>query len=123
MNKPDSIKIDFERQKANGLLRVYDFIDNDHHVAFIPSLNLSAYAATREEAVKRLFETVVSDFFLCLTELPEYKASEELKKLGWSRGKILRKKFEQNTFVDRDGILKNFNLAEETVIHDELVTV
>lgn len=123
MIKPDSIKIDFERQRATGLLRVYDFIDHDNYIAFIPSLNLSAYASTKEEALKRLFEVVVDDFFSTLTALPEYKATEELKKLGWSRGKILKKKFESNTFIDRDGILKNFNLSEETEIHDELVTV
>lgn len=71
----------------------------------------------------RLFKEVVDDFFENLLALSPERVAVELEKLGWSRSKLFKKQFESNLFVDRNGVLKNFNLPEETKVETSVVTV
>lgn len=123
MPKRESLKIDFNKRQVKGVFKVYNFIDHGSFVVYIPSLNLTSYGDNKGEAVKSLFEVIVGDFFDNLLVMPEYRITEELKKLGWQRGRVMRKKFEQTVYVDKDGVLKNFNLKEETVINEEIMAV
>ncbi len=121
-SRKEFLKINFSSGEVKAGLYTYDFKDNEHIITYIPSLNLSAYGSTVEEANERL-EEVLDDYFENLVELPERHASDELKKYGWSRDKIFKKKFEKSAYVDRDGILKNFNLSEDTKINEHFMAV
>ena len=126
IDKPanDSLRLQFGRHKnATGVFTVHRFKDHDHNVAYIPSLNLSAYGDNYEEAMDRLFKEVLDDFFENLLTLSPEQANHELEKLGWSRDKLFKKQFKSNSFVDRNGVLKNFNLPEETKVETAVVTV
>jgi hypothetical protein len=48
---------------------------------------------------------------------------EELRKLGWVPNKIFKKKLSNQAYVDKDGILKNFNLSAETEIKEHFVSI
>jgi hypothetical protein len=113
----EKIKIDFRARTAKLIINVADFVDHGHVVVYIPSLDLSAYGPTKDEAIKMLFDQVVSDYVESLMKIPESKVSEELAKYGWKRGKILKKNFSNEAFVDAKGILQNFNLPAETPIN------
>lgn len=89
----------------------------------MPSLNLSAYGETAKEATDRLVHEVLDDFFENLLALKPEQANNELRKLGWTRNKLFKKQFRSNSYVDRNGVLKNFNLPEETKIETAVVTV
>ena len=112
----EKIKIDFKRKAIQMDVNVADFIDHGHVVAYIPSLDISAYGPTKSEAFKMLFKDVLPDFFENLLKLSEVKVSKELAKYGWKRGSILRKNYSNSAFVDAKGILQNFNLPSETQI-------
>lgn len=120
----DSIHLHFGRPKrANGSFTVHTFRDHDHTVAYLPSLNLSAYGDNAEEAINRLFSEVLDDFLDNLMGLKPEKINKELEKLGWSRNLFFKKQFKSNSYVDRDGVLKNFNLPEETKVDTQVVAV
>lgn len=121
---PDNLQLHFGRPKsAKGTFTVHTFQDNDHTVAYLPSLNLSAYGDNAEEARDRLFKVVLDDFLENLMDLSPEKVNKELQALGWSRSKLFKKQFKSNSYVDRDGVLKNFNLPEETKVDTRVVAV
>jgi len=68
-------------------------------------------------------EIVYHDFCENLTELSEADIFEELKRLGWTRSTIFKKELSNTACVDKEGILKDFNLAEGAIIKDQYVTV
>jgi len=119
--KQEFLKLNLVKRSGKGHFRVFSFEDHGHIISYLPSLNLSAYAETKEEALKILVEVVLKDFFENLMQCSENKVFEELKSLGWVRNKILTRELSNNTHIDEKGILKNFNLSEETKIEEQLV--
>ena len=122
----NNLRIDFSHRKAKGKITVLYFLDNGIHVAFVPSLNLSAYGDSPKEATDMLFGVVMDDFMSNLTDLGIDGATNELKKLGWKSNRFFKKKFEADPFgpyVDKEGILTNFNLPKETSIDTKVVSI
>lgn len=119
------IKIDFATRSAQMRVFVASFIDSGHHVAYIPSLKLSGYATSKDDAIKMLFEDVVDDMFENLFELDESTITNELGKYGWHKAKgIPNKKFyNDRPFVSPTGILENFNLPQNTDIQVKMMEV
>jgi hypothetical protein len=110
-----------KRAKAN--LFLYEFEDNGFFIVYNKSLELSAYGKTPEEAKKMFVEVVYHDFCENLTELSEGDIFKELKRLGWTRSPIFKKELSNTACVDKQGVLKDFNLAEGAIIKDQYVTV
>lgn len=121
-NEQDSLQISFSSKRVKGNFRVYYFMDHDHYIAYMPSLQLTGYGDNKKEAVDMLFDVVLDDFCENLLELPTEKANNLLSNLGWKRNKLFHKKFSTNSFVDKEGILRNFNLPIETKIESEVLT-
>lgn len=119
--KEEFIKIDYREKSAKMQIWVVRFIDNGHHIAYIPSLKLSAYGANENEALKMLFEDVVTDMFNHLFDLSEIQIANELAKFGWKHNRLFKKKFSNTPFIDKGGILRNFNLPKETLISQEYI--
>ncbi len=122
--KPDNLQLHFGRpRRARGTFTIHTFEDHGHHVAYLPSLNLSAYGDSEQEARDRLLSDVIDDFLDHLMDLKPEKITLELQKLGWSRNRMFKKQFKSNSYVDRDGVLKNFNLPKETKVDTRVVAV
>lgn len=119
----ESLKLNIKQKKGKGVFRLIQFEDNGHFIAYIPSLNLSGYGDTEEEAINMLGDIVFEDFFENLFEQPENVIFEHLKKFGWTKGAFFTKDLSNNVHIDKEGILKNFNLSSETKITEKLVTV
>ena len=90
-------------------------------MSFLPSLNLTAYGDSKEKARKMLGDIVIKDFFENLLELPENQIYDELIRLGWERSKFFKQELSKSSHIDRTGILRNFNLSNETVLEETLV--
>ena len=120
---PKSDSIHLAKDTATAALTIHKFQDNGHFVVYMPALNLSAYGETAKEATDRLVHEVLDDFFENLLAMKPEQANKELQKLGWSRNKLFKKQFRANSYVDRSGVLKNFNLPEETKVETTVVTV
>jgi hypothetical protein len=121
--KEQHIKLDYKHKSAKGYFWTVGFKDHQFHVAYIPSLDLSGYGETEKDALDMLYNQVMDDFFVTLFQLNESQISAELEKYGWKRSKLLRKKFMNTPYVDKEGILKNFNLPAETPIKEQFVGV
>lgn len=75
------IKINLKHQTVTGKLTLFNFIDNGHHIAYLPALNLTGYGDSIDEA-NELVDVVMEDYWKSLFALSEKKVLEELKKLG-----------------------------------------
>ena len=118
----EQIKIDFKKPGFDGLICMFHFMDNGHHIAYMPSLNLTGYGDSEEEAKELLMDHVVKDFLDGLFTLPKSQIVEELKKLGWEKSQFFDKEFSKS-YVDIDGVLREFNLPAETKIESQLMAV
>lgn len=113
----ESISIDIKNSRGEIGAVLFAFEDHGHQVAYLPSLKLSAYGKTAQEAKQMLFEEVLPDFFENLFLLNEAEMNEELAKYGWKRSQFFKKRYSNlNAFVDAEGVLRNFNLPAETHI-------
>lgn len=79
--------------------------DGDFWVCISPSINVSGYGDTADEA-QESFKENVELFHEDLFKLKLDDRMLELKKLGWFQKKFFKKQFSK-AFVDENGILKN----------------
>ena len=121
--KSDNLKINFKRRAVGGLLKVVTFKESEYHIAYIKSLNLSGYGNTEDEAVEMLMDAVVPEFFKEMFTVSDREAWHELEKLGWKKSKYFKSQFHSDSYVDKDGLLKEFNLPQDTQIKDQLIKV
>jgi predicted RNase H-like HicB family nuclease len=69
--KREALKISYGgNHKVDATLMVVDFKDGHYHIAFTPSLNLSAYGDNKEQAMERMDE-VLGDYFENLLSLKD----------------------------------------------------
>jgi hypothetical protein len=118
----ENIKINWKKGRIHGSLCVFDFMDNGHHIAYMPSLNLTGYGDTKEEAHSLLMDYVLNDYLIGLFTLPQSKIIDELKKSGWDNSLFFTKDFSKS-HVDGEGVLREFNLPAETKIGSQLMSV
>lgn len=119
----ENLKIDYKHKRGKGVFRILEFEDHGHHIVYIPSLKLSSYGNTAEEAQKMMGDVVLEDFFENLFEQSENVIFDYLKNLGWSKSSIYPKELSNDVHIDTDGILKNFNLSSNTKVTEKLVEV
>jgi len=115
--KGNSLKIDFQKNKITGKLQAKVFQNEGYWIFYVPSLDLSSYAETIEDAEKFFFEVYLNDFFENVFKNPK-QGLEELESLGWKRDKVFKKQFVSDSYVNKDGFLKEFDLPEGTEVVD-----
>lgn len=112
-----------KNKRAKAYLFLYEFEDNGFFIVYNKSLELSAYGKTPEEAKKMFIDVVYPDFCENLAKLPEAEIYKELKRLGWTHSAFLEKELSNVACVDKEGILRDFNLVEGVTIKDQYVAV
>lgn len=83
--------------------------EGDFWICISPSLNVSGYGRTIEEA-KKSFEENIIIFCDDIQSLKSEKKHQILVSLGWKQKKYAKKQFSK-AFVDKDGILQNLEHA------------
>lgn len=86
-------------------INVYSGEENGYFICIAPSVNVSAYGATLEEA-KKEFDFAINVFADDIISLSSAQRTLALKKIGWQQQAIFKKQFSR-AYVDEDGILKN----------------
>ena len=117
-----SLQVNFHRRSVKGEFKVFKMTDNGFRIVFIPALNLSGYGKDEDEAFD-LLKFSIDEYFNSLFKLKIDRIQNELGLLGWKQDRLHHKRFHNVTFVDKQGILKNFNLPAETHIEEMAVSV
>lgn len=111
-------------RSANCIDAVLYFLflkDHRYHIAYIPSLDISGYGDNREEAEEMVLDAL-NTYFSNISDFTEDKLQDELTKYGWKKDKYRRNKF-VGAYVDAQGVLKNFDLPDQTKISEELISI
>lgn len=116
------LKINIPGRHIAGTLNVDTFKDGDFYISYVDAFNLTGYGDTQEEA-NELLNEVLKDFCEGLFTLTEAQVVKALSGFGWKRSAIFKKEFAKDVHVDKEGILRNFNLPAETKVESHLVTV
>lgn len=115
------LKINKSKGTIQGILKIFNIQEDTGIVLYIPTLNMSAYGDTSDEALEMLKE-ILDDYFISIMDIRTEAMLKELKKYGWQVHSIFKKRLENHTYIDRDGILKNFELPKETVIKESMLS-
>lgn len=116
------IKIDKSKGAVKATFQSFNIKDGEHFVTYIPSLNMTGYGATEAEGVEMLKE-IMKDYFDALIKLPLSEIDTELNKFGWDQNHFFKKQFRNRTYVDKDGILKGFEMPKNTPIVENRLQV
>ncbi|GAB2587821.1 hypothetical protein [Spirosoma areae] len=117
------LHIDWNTQQVTHTIHILSFMDNGYHINYAPALKLSSYGNSFDEAKDMMVDVVLPDFFQEMLNLAPVAVLEYLSKLGWSAIGRESKDFENKSYVDKDGILRNFSLPQDTIIEEEVLTV
>jgi predicted RNase H-like HicB family nuclease len=117
---PQKLTINYRKREVSALLQIFLIKDGTWHVAYVPSLNISGYGKTEAGAYKMIKE-VFEDYFVSIIKLDKEQISRELSKYGWERNAGFKKHYENKSYVDKFGVLNNFNLPKETPIKESKI--
>lgn len=116
-NLEQTLKVDAAKGKIHCQVRMFYIQDGEHMVAYIPALELTGYGKNKEDA-KKMVDIIINDLFENLMKLSPAVMRNELLKLGWNVSRIFKKKFNNKTFIDKEGVLRNFELPKDTKIEE-----
>lgn len=123
--KQDWIKVKHtaQDQTLQGQLNSIEFKDHGSCIVFIPSLNLSSYGDTPEEAHLMMKDIVLKDFCDTIMNQSFEKIISDLKDLGWSQSPFFKKELSKTAYINKQGLLRDLNVSENTEVTERLVTV
>lgn len=87
-------------------------------VVYSPSLEVSGYGATKEEAMET-FELDMNCLMDSIFEMSIKERQKYLSELGWTKSKYFNKKYSK-AYVDEDGMLKDLDLENVSLEAMEL---
>lgn len=120
----EKLKINFKRKKATGEFTMLIGKDGDYFVSKIPSLNLSSFGDTEEEA-KMFMKHALDDYFETMFEGTEENLFKDLTSVGFVRDKIFNKRLHHkelsSSFIDGNGLLQGFD--DPTSVKHEKITL
>lgn len=116
------ININKKQGEIKGTVRALTFKEGGVHTVYHPSLGISGYGDTYEEAAA-LAKISLDDFASELLELPDHKIYIVLKELGWERDRSFKKKLHSLSETTYENIKREFNIPDDTPIQESLVKV
>lgn len=121
----DTIQIKYgKNHKAlNGTIKAIEFENDGYHIVYLPSLKISSYGKSKEEAEEMMREVVIKDFCETLMEQKLSKVLADLHSLGFKKRGFFEIEMSKSAHVDKEGILKDFDLAENTQFNESMLTV
>lgn len=119
---PDTIRINKGRVELEVL--GLKFKQSDTVFIYIPSLNISGYGSTFEEA-EAMIEFSLDQFSEELMSLKnQSEITEYLSTLGWKQEFFKKKNF-SHAYIDKEGALKDFGLTAEEIaaVEEEFIAI
>lgn len=101
--------ISISRKKVVIRVNTISGKQGDHYVALSPSIHVSGYGKTLDDAIKS-FDISMDAFVEDLNSVPLNEAIEYLKSLGWTSQKYFKKRLSK-AFADHNGVLQNLEEA------------
>lgn len=120
--KKESLNINIKKQTLKGNFSAIAFKEGETQIVYIPSLQLSSYGDTLDEA-REMMEKVLHDFSKNLVTLPEAKVNSILTNLGWKKDSIFKKRMTNLSETTFDDIIKEFNLPKDTPVQEIPIAV
>ena len=118
----DTIKFDFKKGIYRCSCIIYLFKDGKSQIAYAPSLQVSGYGDSVSDAMEMLDYTM-NNYFQNMLDAGQKQTIQELTLNGWVSSPIFKKQFHNNSFVDTKGVLRNFDLPEDTKVQVEKLLV
>lgn len=107
LNKENTEYLKLTPTGVKGKFLAFTGKSGEYWVSIIPSLNVSGYGESEEDAIKDL-QYNLRVLYEDLYELTLAQRDSELKKLGWSQNKFFKRQY-SSVYIDENGVLQNFD--------------
>ena len=107
---PDRGQLEFLRINKKGValgVKTFSGKEGDFYLMYSPSLNLSGYGDTLEEA-EESFSLSLDLFCESIHAMNLIQRGQTLMMLGWSKVPLKNKNYSKS-YIDQDGVLQNFD--------------
>lgn len=98
-------------------VRLFNWKNDGSFIAYLPAINVMGYGDTLEEA-KETLKIIIDDFCESIMSLSAKERDKALFELGWHKEKLKRKNYSQ-AHVDKEGMLRDFEIEKDTAIQEE----
>ncbi|MET4083445.1 hypothetical protein ABIB40_003417 [Pedobacter sp. UYP30] len=112
-----------QHRSVKGEVTGIDFQNDGFYIVYIPSLKLSAYGNSPEDAKDMMVKIIIPEFCESLMKLSISEALSELKNMGWNSNTFFRKELSKSAHVDIEGILREFDLPKDTKVNESVLKV
>jgi hypothetical protein len=113
--RKETINIDVRKKIFKAKLIGIGFKEGDSHIIYLPSLQISSYGDSIQEA-NEMMKISLNEFSDNLLELSENKIHSILKQLGWEKTRFFNKRLVNLSETTFDDIKKEFNLPDDTQV-------
>lgn len=113
--RKERINIDYKKKIFKAQLNGVGFKEGDSHIIYLPSLQISSYGESMEEA-NEMMKISLNEFSENLLQLNELKINSILKQLGWEKAKFFNKRLVHLSETTFEDIKKEFNLPDDTQV-------
>ncbi len=117
----ETLHINRSKKSVRGSFRGFSFIDDDtkSQIFYVPSLDISGYGPTIDDAQKMVFDST-DDLFKSLLNMTPNEIQDVLKEMGWEKNRIFNKQFSKVS-VDAKGQLQGFNIQKNSLQTVDLI--
>jgi len=118
-NNEQYMSINQRKKRVKGEFKIFKIVEGEFIIMYIPAYNMTAYGKNDQEAFEMLEESL-DDYFDALIYLKKDDIIKELSKYGWKQS-LFSKQFHNKAYIDKNGVLKNLDLPEDTQIEESKV--
>lgn len=117
----DTIRI--TQSKIKIRVTAFKWKQDDTYFVYVPSLEISSYGNTKEEAVD-MMNFSLNEFGMDLKNIGRKNSEVVLSKLGWKQQAFATKNF-SHAYIDKDGVIQNLGLedVEDIELLEEVLSV
>lgn len=117
------VQINLSKKQMKFKIRYWAFKQGEHHIVYLPSLQISGYGDTVNEA-HNLVKVSITDFAENLIRLKdEARILKVLYDLGWERNKYFKKRMSNLSETTFEDIKREFNIPDKTIYDEGLIEV
>jgi hypothetical protein len=118
----ETLHLDPDNRKFKAQLSAVEFKEDHSFILYLPSLNISAYGDTPEEA-HELLRASLAVFSEDLFQMEEKQREEFLADLGWKNKLFFKRKLEKLSTTTFEDIVKQFDLPVNTQVQQVPIAV
>lgn len=115
--RSERLSVNFSKGRLKARLNAMSFMEGDSYIIYLPSVKISAYGDTLDEA-KEMIEVCLEEFSKDIIKLNSKVGMDYLRGLGWKEESYFKKRMIALSTTSFEDIKKEFDLPDNIVVNE-----